>query len=129
KLDLTQAEAVLAVVEAGSRDELKQALAQLAGGVARPLHELREDLLNLLADVEAGLDFADEDVAFIDQTDLLKRLAKGLALVTLLRRQLDQRALGERPFRVVLAGRPNAGKSSLFKALTGAPVHHVSTEH
>jgi tRNA modification GTPase len=46
KLDLTRAEAVLAVIEAGSRDELKQALLQLAGGVARPLQELREDLLN-----------------------------------------------------------------------------------
>ena len=51
KLDLTQAEAVLGVIEAGNRDELKQALAQLAGGVARPLQGLRDDLLNLLADI------------------------------------------------------------------------------
>src|SRR5436305_11549401 len=50
KLDLTQAEAVLGVLEAASRDELTQALAQLAGGIAKPLHELRDDLLNLLAD-------------------------------------------------------------------------------
>ncbi len=53
KLDLTRAEAVLGVIEAGSRDELKHALAQLAGGVAEPLHVVRDDLLNLLADVEA----------------------------------------------------------------------------
>jgi tRNA modification GTPase len=128
KLDLTRAEAVLAVIESGSRDELKQALAQLAGGVARPLQELREDLLNLLADVEAALDFSDEDIRFVGREDLLHRLAKGLALVTLLRRQLDQRALGERPFRVVLAGRPNAGKSSLFNALAGAHAALVSPE-
>jgi tRNA modification GTPase len=128
KLDLTRAEAVLAVIEAGSRDELKQALTQLAGGVTRPLQELREDLLNLLADVEASLDFSDEDITFVHQEDLLRRLAKGLALVTLLRRQLDQRALGERPFRVVLAGRPNAGKSSLFNALAGAQAALVSSE-
>src|SRR5262245_56385038 len=51
KLDLTRAEAVLAVIEAGGRDELKSALAQLAGGVARPLQELRGDLLDLLADL------------------------------------------------------------------------------
>src|SRR3989442_239832 len=57
KLDLTRAEAVLGVIEAGDRDELRQALAQLAGGVTQPLHGLREDLLNLLADIEAGLDF------------------------------------------------------------------------
>jgi tRNA modification GTPase len=120
KLDLTRAEAVLGVIEAGSRDELKEALAQLAGGVAGPLQELRSELLDLLADVEAGLDFADEDIHFVSPEDQLGRLGKGLALLTLLGRQLDQRALGGRPFRAVLTGRPNAGKSSLFNALTGA---------
>ncbi len=128
KLDLTRAEAVLGVIEAGSRTELKQALAQLAGGVARPLQELREDLLNLLADVEAGLDFSDEDLQFVGQEDLLRRLAKGLALVTLAGKQVEQRAVGERPFRVVLAGRPNVGKSSLFNALGGSASALVSPE-
>jgi tRNA modification GTPase len=128
KLDLTRAEAVLAVIEAGSRDELKQALVQLAGGVTRPLQELREDLLNLLADVEAALDFGDEDIHFVAQRELLERLAKGMALVTLLRRRLDQRAVADRAFRVVLAGRPNAGKSSLFNALVGTPAALVSAQ-
>ncbi len=128
KLDLTRAEAVLAVIEAGSRDELKQALAQLAGGVTRPLQELREDLLNLLADVEAALDFSDEDIRFVGTDELLVRLARGLALVTGLRRQLDQRGVGDRPFRVVLAGRPNVGKSSLFNALASGPAALVSPE-
>jgi tRNA modification GTPase len=128
KLDLTRAEAVLGVIEAGSRDELKHALAQLAGGVARPLQELRDDLLNLLADVEAGLDFADEDVDFVEQDQLLKRLTAGLALVSLLQRQINQRAVDARPYRVVLAGRPNAGKSSLFNSLAGSAVALVSPE-
>ncbi len=119
KLDLTRAEAVLAVIDAGSRDELKQALGQLAGGVARPLQELREDLLNLLADVEAGLDFSDENIQFVAQDDLLKRITRGLALVTLLKKQLEQRSVGQRRVRAVLVGRPNAGKSSLFNALAG----------
>jgi tRNA modification GTPase len=120
KLDLTRAEAVLAVIESASPGELKQALAQLAGGIAQPLQELREDLLNLLADVEAGLDFTEEDIHFVGQDVLLGRLTKGLALVTLLGKQLTKRSTGDRPFRVVLAGRPNAGKSSLFNALAGA---------
>jgi tRNA modification GTPase len=128
KLDLTRAEAVLAVIESGSRDELKQALTQLAGGVTRPLQELREDLLNLLADVEAALDFSDEDIRFVAQDELLMRLARGLALVTGLRRQLDRRSASERAFRVALAGRPNAGKSSLFNALAGATAALVSPE-
>jgi tRNA modification GTPase len=126
KLDLTRAEAVLGVIEAGTRDELKQALAQLAGGVSRPLQNLRDDLLNLLADVEAGLDFSEEDISFVQEQDLLDRLAKALALVTLVRRQIEQRATAPRPFRAVLAGPPNAGKSSLFNALAGRDAAIVS---
>jgi tRNA modification GTPase len=119
KLDLTRAEAVRAVIEASSRGELQLALAQLAGAVAQPLQELRSDLLNLLADVEASLDFADEHIEFVSPDALLNRVSKGLALVTLLNKQLEHRAIGDRRFRVVLAGRPNAGKSSLFNALGG----------
>jgi tRNA modification GTPase len=120
KLDLTRAEAVHAVIESDSRDDLKQALKQLAGGMARPLQELREDLLNLLADVEAGLDFADEDIHFVRPEEMLKRLAKALAQITLLGKQLNQRGVTDRVFRAVLTGRPNVGKSSLFNALAGA---------
>jgi tRNA modification GTPase len=120
KLDLTRAEAVQAVIESGSRGELTQALAQLAGGVARPLQELRDDLLNLLADVEAGLDFADEDIHFVATEEVLLRLTRGLAQLTLLGKQLERRGVAERVFRAVLVGRPNAGKSSLFNALGGA---------
>ncbi len=127
KLDLTRAEAVLAVIEAGNPDELRQALAQLAGGVAQPMQELRSDLLNLLADVEAGLDFGDEDIHFVGEDDLLQRLTRGMALLTNLRQQLDRRTLSDRPFRVVLAGKPNAGKSSLFNAL-GRATALVSSE-
>jgi tRNA modification GTPase len=128
KLDLTRAEAVRSVIEAGSRAELKQALAQLAGGLTRPLQELRGDLLDLLADMEAGLDFVEEDIHFVSKEELLRRLAKGLALVTNLGRQLEARAVTDRAFRVVLAGWPNVGKSSLFNALAGTPAALVSPE-
>jgi tRNA modification GTPase len=120
KLDLPRAEAILGVIEAGNRNDLKQALSQLAGGVTRPLDGLREDLLDLLAEVEAGLDFAEEGIRFVQPEELLNRLAKNMAQVTLLSKQLEKRAVSGEGFRVVLAGRPNAGKSSLFNALTGA---------
>src|SRR5579884_3544569 len=126
KLDLTRAEAVRAVIEAGSRDELKSALAQLAGGIAGPLQRLRADLLDLLADVEAAIDFADEDLRFVGTEELLNRLAAALAALTLAGKQLEGRSVGGRPFRVALAGRPNAGKSSLFNALCGSAAALVS---
>lgn len=128
KLDLPKAEAVLGVIEAADHRQLKHALAQLAGGLTHPLQGLREDLLNLLADIEAALDFAEEDVQFVSQMELLTRITKGLALVTLAQKQLDQRHVGSRPFRVALSGRPNAGKSSLFNALLGKRQALVSDE-
>ncbi len=128
KLDLTRAEAVLGVIEAGDRAELKEALNQLAGGVRRPLEQLRDDLLNLLADVEAGLDFTEEDIQFVRQKELLDRLTRALALLTLLRRQIEQRSTTPRPFRAVLAGPTNAGKSSLFNALAGQEAALVSPQ-
>src|SRR5258708_29849361 len=128
KLDLTRAEAVRAVIDASSRDELQEALTQLAGGVSQPLQILRDDLLNLLADVEAGLDFAEENIQFVNQEALLNRVSKGMALVTLLRKQLDSRGLCGPTFRVALTGRPNAGKSSLFNALAGKVAALVSSE-
>jgi tRNA modification GTPase len=119
KKDLTRSEAVLAVIEAGTDADLKPALAQLAGGVARPLDQLRDDLLNLLADVEAGLDFADEPLEFVNKSATLTRLSAGLAHLKNLHRQLDDRSVSGRAVRVVLAGPPNAGKSSLFNVLAG----------
>lgn len=126
RVDLPRAEAIFATIAARDRNELCEALTQLSGGMMQPLHALRSDLLDLLADLEAGLDFAEEDITFLDSKNLLDRIAKGLAILTILQRQLQQRALHQRPFRVLLTGRPNAGKSSLFNALTKAETALVS---
>jgi tRNA modification GTPase len=126
KKDLTQAEAVLGVIEARTDADLHDALAQLAGGVTRPLDHLRDDLLNLLADVEAGLDFTDEGIEFVAKSELLERLGAGITQLDMVTRQLDDRALSGRPVRVVLVGAPNAGKSSLFNALAGRTAALVS---
>ena len=97
KLDLTRAEAVHAVIEAESGPQLRTALAQLAGNLSQPLDKVRSDLLDLLAEVEARLDFSEEDLAFADETALLGRLTAALAQVTLTRKRIESRATHDRP--------------------------------
>ena len=126
KKDLPQAEAVLAVIESDTDADLQQSLRQLAGGVTHPLAALRSDLLNLLADVEAALDFVDEDIEFVSKRDTLLRLAAAIAHLTNLNRQLDGRTLSGRTLRIAIVGEPNAGKSSLFNALAGNAAALVS---
>ena len=117
RIDLTQAEAVLGVIDAEGPDALETALGQLAGGMAKPLGELREEMLLLLADLEAGLDFADEEIEFIAPQVLAERLASAQAHVEALVAQLDSRTVAKVVPQVVLVGPTNAGKSSLFNAL------------
>ena len=97
RIDLTQAEAVLGVIDARGDAELAVALAQLAGGLARPLAALRSNLLDLLAHLEAGFDFADEDLPFINPADLLKSLSSAQAHIATLLNQVEGRQSGTVP--------------------------------
>jgi len=134
RLDLVQAEAVLGVVEARSPEELASALDRMAGGAGRALGHARDVILDLLADVEAAIDFADETTpdavpaapawqavaARIDDCrSEVAAVATGLA-------RRDAAATGLP--RVVLVGPPNIGKSSLFNALVRREAALVADE-
>jgi tRNA modification GTPase len=126
RLDLTQAEAVLGVIDAADRDQLDAALTQLAGNVSQPLRNVRDDLLDLLADLEAGLDFVDEDIRFIEDDEVRKRLAAAGEVIAGAAAQMSARHRSTAAIDVILRGEPNAGKSSLLNALAGRPVALVS---
>ena len=117
RVDLTQAEAVLGVIDASTQQEFNIALTQLAGGLAGPLQSLREELLQLLAELEAGLDFVEEDIEFISNEQLGSKLKSAQETVAAILVQVVQRKSELGVPRAVLVGSPNAGKSSLFNGL------------
>lgn len=126
RMDLTQCEAVLGLIHAEGEHAFQVALQQLAGGLASPLQALRQELIYLLADLEAGLDFVDEDIEFISPEQLLQRLESSAQRVAQLQQQLEHRGGQGGEYPVAVVGLPNAGKSSLVNALCDRAVSIIS---
>lgn len=128
KLDLTQAEAVMDLISAQSDLALRAAHEQLEGGIGRQTAALREDLIGLVAHLEAWIDFPEEDID-PDTGDLFKQRVAGVrhGIARLLATAEQGRILRE-GVRTVICGRPNAGKSSLLNLLLGSERAIVSDE-
>jgi len=119
KLDLTQAEAIADLITSGSRAATRAAMRSLEGRFSEQVHGLVEEIINLRAYIEGALDFAEEEIDFLNDSEISRRLEQcSLHLQRLLEQAEHGRRLQE-GLSVALAGLPNAGKSSLLNYLAG----------
>ncbi len=117
QFDLAQAEAVADLISAESEAMHKTALNQLRGGFSNILKELREKLIHFASLIELELDFGEEDVEFADRQDLRNLIQEILKIITELISSFDLGNVIKNGVPTVIAGKPNAGKSTLLNAL------------
>ena len=119
KLDLAQAEAIADLIDAASQAAVKSATRSLQGAFSNRIHTLLDSLIQLRLYVEAAIDFPDEEIDFLSDGVVAGRLQAVMAHLQQVMQEAKQGSLLREGVRVVIAGKPNAGKSSLLNALAG----------
>ena len=119
KMDLAQAEAIADLIDSSSKQAAKCALRSLQGEFSKRIYELVEGLTNLRIYVEAAIDFPEEEIDFLADGIVLNRLEGIMANLRAVKAEAKQGSIIREGMNVVIAGRPNAGKSSLLNALAG----------
>ena len=119
KLDLAQAEAIADLIDAGSREAARAAMRSLQGEFSAMVQGLTEALVDLRSYVEAAIDFPEEEIDFLADREVEERLTAVCAHFAAVEQSARQGTLLREGMTVVIAGRPNAGKSSLLNRLAG----------
>src|SRR5690606_23248893 len=117
RFDLAQAEAVADLINAETENARQAALNQMRGGFSRQINELREELIHFASLIELELDFGEEDVEFAKRDDLSALIVKIQSYLKNLMDSFDQGNVIKNGVPTVIAGKPNAGKSTLLNIL------------
>jgi tRNA modification GTPase len=117
KMDLTQAEAVRDLIEAQTLTQARQAASQMGGALSRRVSPSKQALVELIALLEAGIDFAEDDIDVTPQAEITRRIAELLPALKALEASYSRGRIVHDGLTLAIVGRPNAGKSSLFNRL------------